>query len=100
MFTRFVLVVGDLDAPGLTAPADLHLSLDYTRVADLSGRGDRFVDCLRRPAIWHRNAVAREQLLALVLEQVHVVRLYCMGGWVSARRCLASARRMVAGGRC
>ena len=40
--------VGELDAAGLAAPADLHLRLDDDRIADAVGGGDRVVDGLDR----------------------------------------------------
>ena len=64
-------VLGDLDAAGLAAAADQHLRLDHARVADVVGGGDRLLDGRRGGAGRHRDAVAREQLLALVLEEVH-----------------------------
>ena len=40
------LVVGELDAAGLAAPADQDLGLDHDRVADLVGGGDGVLDAL------------------------------------------------------
>ena len=79
---RLVLVLGDLDAAGLAAAADLHLRLDDAREADLLRGGDGLVDGRARAAVGHGDAVAGEELLALVLEQVH-----------ERRRTLASRRR-------
>ena len=62
---------GDLDAAGLAAAADQHLRLDHAGVADLVGGGDRLLDGGGGRPGGHRDAVAREQLLALVLEEVH-----------------------------
>ena len=56
MLARLVAVLGDLDAAGLAAAADLHLRLDDARVADLVGGGDGLVDGGRGPA---RRARAR-----------------------------------------
>ena len=64
-------VVGDLDPAELAAAADLDLRLDRARVADLLGGGDRLLHGARRLAGGHRDAVAGEQLLALIFEQIH-----------------------------
>ncbi len=64
-------VVGDLDPAELAAPADLDLCLDRARIADRLGGGDGLLDGPRRLPGRDRNTVAREQLLALVLEQIH-----------------------------
>ena len=64
-------VLGDLDAAGLAAAADQHLRLDHAGVADLVGGGDRLLDGGGGRAGRHGDAVAREELLALVLEKVH-----------------------------
>ena len=71
MLLGLVAVLRDLDAAGLAAAADLHLRLDHARVADLVGGGDRLVDGPGRRAGGHGDTVAREELLALVLEKVH-----------------------------
>ena len=68
-------LAASLMPPALPAPADLHLRLDHDRVADAVGRRDGLVDGVTRLAGRHRDAVAREELLALVLEQVH------LGSW-------------------
>ena len=63
--------VGELHAARLAAPADLHLRLHDDRDSRRARRArDRLVDGLGDVAGRHRNAVAREQLLALVLEQI------------------------------
>ena len=41
---HLVGVVGELDAAGLAAAADLHLRLDDDRIAGRLGRGDGLVD--------------------------------------------------------
>ena len=66
---RLVGVLGDLDAAGLAAAADLDLGLDDDREAELLGR---FAGLLRRrgmAALGHGDAVLGEQLLALVFER-------------------------------
>ena len=63
--------VGELHAAGLAAPADLHLRLHDDRIADAVGGRDGVVDGLGDLAGGDRDAVAGEQLLALVLEQIH-----------------------------
>ena len=71
VLARLGLVRGELHAAGLAAPADQHLGLDHHRVADLVRRGDGVLDGGDGLAGGHLQAVAGEQLLALVLEQVH-----------------------------
>ncbi len=66
------LVVGELDAAGLATTADLHLRLDDDGVAGLIGLLHRLVDGVGGAAWAHRDVVAGEVLLALVLEEVHV----------------------------
>ena len=70
---RFVGVGGELHAAGLAATTDLDLRLHHDRVADAIGDGDGIVDRLRDLAVGDGNAVAGEQLLALVLEQIQRV---------------------------
>ena len=67
----FVGVARELHAAGLAAAAHLHLGLHHHRVADAVGAGDGLVDGVGNRAVGHRNAVTGEQLLALVLEQIH-----------------------------
>ena len=71
MLAALVGVGGQLDAAGLAPPADLDLRLDDDRVADPVGGGDGVVDGGDRLAGRHRDAVPGEELLALVLVQVH-----------------------------
>ena len=68
---HLVDVARQLDATGLAPAADQHLRLDHHRVAELLGRGDGLVDREGDVAGRDRDAVAREELLALVLEEVH-----------------------------
>ena len=65
-----------LHPAGLAAPADEHLRLHDDRIAETLGRLDRLVGRVRDLARRHRDAVAREQLLSLVFEQVH------LGSWL------------------
>ena len=81
-----VAVLGDLDPARLAAAADQHLRLDHARVADLVRRLDGVVDGVGDPSVGDRHAVAREELLSLVLEQVqgrerlHERRIGAAGG--------------------
>src|SRR5207248_2593578 len=68
---RLVAVLDHLDPAGLAAPPDQHLRLDDARIADLVGGGERLADAGGGLTVGHRHAVAGEQLLALILEQVH-----------------------------
>ena len=56
---HLVGVLGELDAAGLAAPADLHLRLDDDGIPDAVGGGDRVVDGLDGLAGRHGDAVAR-----------------------------------------
>jgi hypothetical protein len=69
---RLVGVVRKLHAPGLAPPADLHLRLDDDGIPDTVGRGDGLVDRLGDITGRNGNAVAGEELLALILEQVQI----------------------------
>ncbi len=71
MLARLRLVGGQLHPAGLAAPADQHLGLDHHRVAHLVGGGHRLLDGRDHPPGRDRQPVAGEQLLALILEQVH-----------------------------
>ena len=68
---RVVRRLGDLDAAGLAAAADLDLRLDDGDAADLLGDRLGLVRRRRDLAEAHRHAVVLEQLLGLVLEQIH-----------------------------
>ena len=68
----FVGVRGELHAAGLAAPADLDLRLDDDRVAERIGHLHGVVDGVGDVAGRDGDAVAGEELLALVLEQVHL----------------------------
>ena len=71
VLARLALVGGELDAAGLAAAADQHLRLDDDRVADLAGGAHGVVDGRDGLTGGHPQSVAGEQLLALVLQQVH-----------------------------
>ena len=71
---RLVRVGRQLDAAGLAPAAHLHLGLDHHRVADAVGDLHRLGHRGDRCAVGHRDAVAREQLLALIFEEIHAVR--------------------------
>ncbi len=64
-------VIRELDAACLATAPDQHLRLDYAGVAELLGGGRRLLDRLGGPALRYGNSVLGEELLALVLEQVH-----------------------------
>jgi hypothetical protein len=51
--------------------ADLHLRLDHAGVADLVSGRDRLLDGGGGRAGRHRHPVAGEQLLALILQEIH-----------------------------
>ena len=89
-------VVGQLDAAGLAAAADLHLGLDDDRVAGGFGLRDRLVDGVGHAAGADRDAVAGEVLLALVLEQIHwsprLGRGAIASAWAQASRTLGGDR--------
>ena len=61
----------ELDAARLPAPADQHLRLHHHGVADAFRHLDGVGDGVDRRAVRHRDAVAREQLLALIFEEIH-----------------------------
>ncbi len=64
-------VVGELDPAGLAAAADQDLRLDDARIAELVGGGGRLLDGGGGRAFRHGHAVAGEELLALIFEEVH-----------------------------
>ena len=69
--TRLVAIVRDLDPAGLAPLAGPHLRLYDAGIADLLGRLDGSLDAGGVAAVGHRHVVLGEQLLPLVLEQVH-----------------------------
>ena len=62
---------GELDAAGLAAPAGEDLSLDDDLAPELPGGDARLLRRRREPPFRYGDAVAAEELLALVLVQVH-----------------------------
>ena len=72
---RFLLrvggVVGELDAARLAASAGQHLSLDDHGASERRRSGACFFRRHREPAVRDRDAHAAEELLALVLVQIH-----------------------------
>jgi hypothetical protein len=64
-------VVRQLDPAGLAAPADLDLRLDRHRVAELLGRLNGLGHSRGGSPVGHGHAVLREELFALVFEEVH-----------------------------
>src|SRR4051812_36237435 len=67
--------VGQLDAPGLAASAGLALRLDDARAAEVLRRALCVCRTQRQRSRRHRHAMLGEQLLGLVLEQVHALSL-------------------------
>ena len=68
---RLVGVGRELDAAGLAAPAHLDLGLHDDGIADAVGHLHRLGHRGDGRAVGHGDAVAREQLLALVFEEIH-----------------------------
>ena len=75
LLLRVRRVVGELDAAGLAAPAGEHLGLDDDRAAELHRRGPRLLRRGREPAVGDGDAEAAEELLPLVLVEIHRRRL-------------------------
>ena len=89
MLAHLCLIAGELDASGLPAAADQDLRLDDDGVADLVGGARRLIVRAHGPAGRNIQPVTGEELLALVLQQVHAAR-DSSGEGVAAR---ARARR-------
>ena len=68
-------VFASLMPPALPRPPDQHLRLDDDRAADLGGGGARFLGRQCDATLGDGDAEAREELLALVLIEIH-----CAGG--------------------
>ena len=71
LFLGVLRVLRELDPAGLAAAAGEHLRLDNDRAAEPLGRETRLVWGHRQPALRDRDPEAAEELLALVLVQVH-----------------------------
>ena len=70
--------VGDLDAAGLAAAAGQHLRLDDdAAAAERLGAGSSLFGRVRDAALAGRDAVAGEELLALMFVEIH--------GWMLRR---------------
>src|SRR3954463_14007291 len=65
---------GQLDAARLAAPAREHLRLDDHGPAQLGGGCARLARCERDAPVGDGDSEAREQLLPLVLVQIHLER--------------------------
>ena len=74
MLARLARVLGELDPAGLPAAPDLDLGLDHAGVADAVGRGHGLLHTRGHLAGGDGDPVTGEELLALVLEQVHAGR--------------------------
>ena len=67
--------VGELDPAGLPTAPGQHLGLDDDLAAELLGRRARLVRRRREPPLRDGNPEPLEELLALVLVEVHGRRL-------------------------
>ena len=96
VLARLGLVRRELDAAGLAASADLHLRLDARPGSRCgSAAATAVVDGRDRLAVRDGDVVAREQLLALIFEQVHgytFVQGSQLGSCVGRERCRAVSR--------
>jgi hypothetical protein len=77
---RLLRGLGELDAAGLAASADLHLRLDDDLAADALGGGPGFFRSVRDGTRWNRYAMGGEEFPRLVLVEVHgtYCRLYAV----------------------
>ena len=66
-----VRLVGELDAARLAAAAGQHLRLDDDLAAELLGGRARLLGRRREPPVGDRDPEAAEELLALVLVEIH-----------------------------
>ena len=82
--------VGELDPAGLPAAAGQHLGLDDDLAAELLGRRARLVRRRREPPLGDGDAEPLEELLALVLVEIHraatLTEHRCQPGASSNRR--------------
>ena len=63
--------VGELDAAGFPPPARQHLRLDDDLAAELLRRRARLLRTGRGPPLGHGDPEAREELLSLILIEIH-----------------------------
>ena len=68
---RLVRAVRELDPAGLAAAARQHLGLDHDLAAELLGGSAGLLGGLGETPIRHGDAEAAEELLALVLVEIH-----------------------------
>ena len=68
---RLVRAGRELDPAGLSAPARQHLGLDHDLAAELLRGGAGLLGALGETPIRHRDPEAAEELLALVLVEIH-----------------------------
>jgi hypothetical protein len=78
---------GELDPARLASAARQHLRLDHDVAAQLLRRRSRLGRCGRQPSCRDRDAMAREELLALVLVQVQSARQPTSGRVRASARC-------------
>src|SRR5581483_11852548 len=71
LLLRVGRVVGEPDAAGLAAPAGQHLRLDDDGAAEAGRRGPRLLGRDGEPPVGDGDADAPEELLALVLVEIH-----------------------------
>ena len=64
-------ILGELDAAGLAAAARQHLSLDDDRAAELLGGRARLLRRRREPPLGDGDSELLEELLALILVEIH-----------------------------
>ncbi len=60
-----------LDAAGFAPATGVHLGLDHHRTAQLVGRGHGLVHGGGQPPVADGDVEAGEELLALILEEIH-----------------------------
>ena len=71
--THVVNCRGELDATSLAPPTGVDLGLDHDRGAETFGGGHRLVHREGDLTLGDGHAVAGEELLSLILEQIHPV---------------------------
>jgi hypothetical protein len=90
---RVVGGLGDLDAAGLAATADLDLGLDDGHAAHLLRCGSRFLGGVGDDSRQDGHAVGLEQVPGLVLEKIHAVLPIRIAAPVLWRGCRPSRHR-------